>query len=218
MKWQLVIFDFDGTLGDTFPWFTRVLNQVADKYRFRRVTAEEVDTIRGYEGRRILKHLGVPVWKAPLIANHLRMLMTRDIREVELFDGVKDMLRRLADKGIALAVVSSNAPENIGYVLGQELATLFSHYECGVSMFGKERKLRSILKKSGYSAADAIYIGDEIRDLQSARKIGLDFGAVSWGYNRIDAIKTYQPDYIFKDVADIALTLLNDNWECNKAR
>ncbi|MFC1760829.1 HAD hydrolase-like protein [Planctomycetota bacterium] len=211
MEYRLIIFDFDGTLGDTFPWFTRVLNQVADKYRFKHVTAAEVDTIRGYEGRQILKHLGVPVWKAPLIANYLRTLMTRDIREVTLFDGIKEMLHSLLNSGIELAVVSSNAAENIGYVLGQELATLFTHYECGVSMFGKERKLRSILKKSSHSATDAIYIGDEIRDLHSARKIGLAFGAVSWGYNKIEAIKIHHPDYIFETVTDITTTLIADH-------
>ena len=35
--YRLVIFDLDGTLADLFPWFSRVLNDVADRYRFKRV-------------------------------------------------------------------------------------------------------------------------------------------------------------------------------------
>lgn len=207
MEYQLVIFDFDGTLADTFPWFTRVLNQVADKYGFKRIAAEEVDTIRGYDGRRILKHLGVPLWKTPKIAGHLRALMTEDIHEMSLFSGMKAVLQTLADSGYRLALVSSNALENINYVLGQDISSLFAHYECGVSMFGKKSKLRGIIKKSGLSADRVIYIGDEIRDLQGARQVGIAFGAVAWGYNKIEAIKAQGPDLVFDTVQEITVKL-----------
>ena len=207
MNYRLAIFDFDGTLADTFPWFSGVINQVADKYGFRRIEETEVDTIRGLEGRQILRHLGVPLWKAPMIANHLRSRMSEDIKEVSLFPGTQELLRSLADRSLELAVVSSNLAENIGYVLGQDIATLFDFYACGVSMFGKEKKLRDILKKSRVSPEHVIYIGDEIRDLQAARKVGLAFGAVSWGYNRIDAIKAHGPDHVFETIADMATVL-----------
>ena len=39
VRYKLVIFDFDGTLADSFPWFAGVLNGVADRYGFRRVAA-----------------------------------------------------------------------------------------------------------------------------------------------------------------------------------
>lgn len=207
MKYQLIIFDFDGTLADTFPWFAGVMNQIADKHKFKRIHPSEVDTVRGYEGRQILKHLGVPFWRMPMIANDLRSRMTQDIQEVSLFPGIKDFLQTLVDRGNELAVVSSNLAENIGYVLGQDVATLFSHYACGVSMFGKERKLRSIVKRSGLSRDTVIYVGDEIRDLHSARKVGIAFGAVSWGYNHIEAIEAHGPDLVFDSVEDMACKL-----------
>jgi len=207
MPYRLIIFDFDGTLADTFPWFAGVINQVADQYKFKRIGPDEVETIRGYEGRQILKHLGVPFWKAPLIANDLRRRMTQDIKDVSLFPGIQEFLQSLVDQGIDLAVVSSNLAENIGYVLGQDIATLFSDYACGVSMFGKERKLRSIVKKSGLAQEAVIYVGDEIRDLHSARKVGIAFGAVSWGYNRIEAIQAQGPDLVFDSVEDMACKL-----------
>lgn len=210
MDYQLIIFDFDGTLADTFPWFAGVMNQIADKYKFKRIRASEVETVRGYEGRQILKHLGVPFWRIPMIANDLRTRMTQDIKDVSLFPGIKDFLESLVGGGTELAVVSSNLAENIGYVLGQDVATLFSHYACGVSMFGKERKLRSIVKKSGLPREAVIYVGDEIRDLHSARKVGIAFGAVSWGYNRIEAIQSHGPDLVFDTVQDMAAQLGRD--------
>ena len=170
MKYKLVIFDFDGTLADTFPWFADIINKVAEKYHFKKITPDEHETIRGFDARGVLKYLGVPLWKMPLIANYIRMLMTHDIQRIALFQGIENVLRRLADLGATLAVVSSNSYENIQHVLGAELATLIAYYECGVSMFGKEAKLRKILKRSGFSPDEAIYIGDEIRDNEAAKK------------------------------------------------
>jgi len=34
MPYKLAIFDFDGTLSDSFAWFLSVINSVADKHKF----------------------------------------------------------------------------------------------------------------------------------------------------------------------------------------
>ena len=44
MKYKLAIFDFDGTLADSFPWFLGIINDVADKYRFRQIEDYEVES------------------------------------------------------------------------------------------------------------------------------------------------------------------------------
>ena len=46
MPHRLVIFDLDGTLVDSFPWFLRNLNGVADKFGFHRVTDDDVGMLR----------------------------------------------------------------------------------------------------------------------------------------------------------------------------
>ena len=46
MPYALVIFDLDGTLADSFPWFTTVMNAVARKYGFREVGEDEVEALR----------------------------------------------------------------------------------------------------------------------------------------------------------------------------
>lgn len=63
MTYRLAIFDMDGTLADSFPWFARNLNAVADKFRFRRIAPDEVETLRQLDARRILERLEVPGWK-----------------------------------------------------------------------------------------------------------------------------------------------------------
>jgi phosphoglycolate phosphatase len=206
-KYTLVIFDFDGTLADTFPWFTNVINKVAEKYHFKKIEPGEHETIREFDARGVLKYLGVPLWKMPLIASYMRTLMTHDIQKIALFQGIEGLLRRLASVGVTLAVVSSNSYENIRHVLGAEMAALIAHYECGVSMFGKEAKLRKILKRSGVSPGEAIYIGDEIRDSEAARKLGMAFGGASWGYTTAESLRAHSPDDVFASIDDIMTRL-----------
>lgn len=206
-RYRLVIFDFDGTLADTFPWFANAINRVAEKYHFKKIEPGEHETIRGFDAGGVLKYLGVPLWKMPLIANYMRTLMTHDIQKIALFQGIEGLLRRLSSVGLTLAVVSSNSYENIRHVLGTEMAALFAHYECGVSIFGKEAKLRKILKRSGVSPTEAIYIGDEIRDSEAARKVGIAFGGASWGYTKAESLRAHAPDDVFASIDDIVTRL-----------
>ena len=45
-SFDLAIFDFDGTLGDSVGWFAEIVNQVAREFRFREVDAEEAERLR----------------------------------------------------------------------------------------------------------------------------------------------------------------------------
>lgn len=203
VTYKLAIFDFDGTLADTFPWFSYVLNGVANTFRFKTVNPEETD-LRGKSAREILQCLRIPAWKVPFIARHMRSLMAKDIEMVHLFFGAEQMLQKLSDSGIILAVVSSNSEHNVRSVLGADTSALVRYYACGASMFGKSAKFRSILRKSGLRPSDAIYIGDEIRDFESATQVGLSFGAVAWGYTRAETLAALSPNFMFTNVDEIA--------------
>lgn len=202
--YQLAIFDFDGTLADSFPWFIGVLNGVADRYGFNRVRPDEVEQLRGYDARQIMRHLRVPSWKLPFIANHMRRLMARDIHGIRLFDGVPDMLRALDGRGVTVAIVSSNSAANIGAILGPDAAGQVAHYGCGASLFGKAAKFRRMLQVTGVPADRAIAIGDEVRDIDAARKAGIGCAAVTWGYARGDALAARRPDRLLSRVEEIA--------------
>jgi phosphoglycolate phosphatase len=208
LKYKLVIFDMDGTLADSFPWFVKVMNAVADKYRFRRVAPEDVETLRGYDSRQILDWLQVPRWKLPLIARHVRALKAQQLHEIGLFPGVDRLLRALAQKGVTLAVASSDAEDNVRRTLGADNARLIRHYACGAALFGKPAKFKTILRRSGLPAAQAIAIGDETRDAEAARQAGIAFGAVTWGYANIESLRAQKPDEVFASLEEIAARLM----------
>jgi phosphoglycolate phosphatase len=208
MRYRLAIFDFDGTLADSFPWFLGVVNDVADEFGFRQVPDEDIDLLRRYDARQIMAHLGLPMWKVPLVARALRARMAAEIDRIPLFPGVEELLATLAAGGIELALVTSNSQPNAMRVLGARNAQLFRHFECGASIFGKRSKLRKVLRGSGVAAAQAIAIGDELRDLDAAEAERIPFGGVSWGYARPEALRARQPAELFDSVTDIIARLL----------
>ncbi|MBC8028972.1 MAG: HAD hydrolase-like protein [Pyrinomonadaceae bacterium] len=203
MGYKLVIFDFDGTLADSISWFLRVINEVADTYRFRRIGEQELSKLRSYDARRMLEHFGIPKWKLPLVQRHVRTRMTCDIGTIALFPGIGELLQRLRAQDVVLAIVTSNSFINVREVLGRQNASLIQHYACDAPILGKRVKLRRVLHKSGILPSEAIFIGDEIRDLHAARAEEIAFGAVSWGVNSPESLSRHSPEETFSTIDKI---------------
>lgn len=207
MKYDIAAFDFDGTLADTMPWFNAILNAAADKYGFRKIDAAERDQLRHRDASEVLKFLDIPLWKLPAIMTHVRALMQEIDPSVPVFDGVPDALVRLKAGGMRLAVVSSNSLENVRCVLGPATAALFDDYECGAGLFGKAAKIGRLLERHDTAPERFLLVGDEMRDIDAARKAGVRVGVVAWGYNHVDALRERGPDELFMRAADLSVVL-----------
>lgn len=202
MPYSLAIFDLDGTLADSFPWFLRTINDVADRFGFRRVADEDIEGLRHASSREILSRLEVPLWKLPAIARHARRLKAEAASEIPLFAGVEAMLRTLAESGVQLALVTSDSEANAREKLGSA-AALFSHFDCAASLFGKAAKFRRVIRRAGVDSAQVIAIGDEVRDIEAARAVGIACGAVCWGYAAPAALRAHGPDHVFERMDEI---------------
>lgn len=203
MTYRLAIFDLDGTLADSLPWFLRVMNSVADRHGFRRVREDEIEALRGKGAREIIRHLRVPMWRVPLIAADMRRRKAQDLAAIPLFPGVDIMLAGLAASGVVCAMVSSDGEDNVRHALGANARSI-AHFACGASLFGKAKKFRQVLRRSGIPAHEAIAIGDEVRDAEAAAKAGIAFGAVTWGFATADALRQTGPALVFGRMGEIA--------------
>ncbi|MGD9921842.1 MAG: HAD hydrolase-like protein [Pseudorhodoplanes sp.] len=200
--YRLAIFDLDGTLVDSFPWFLQVVNDVAREFGFRTVAPDDVAGLRRAGAREILKHLGVPLWKVPHIATRMRAMKREHLRDIPLFPGVPEMLRALRDGGIEIALVSSDSEANARAQLGDSTGC-FSDFACGASLFGKAAKFKRTVRRAGIRTSDVIAIGDEMRDFDAAAAARLAFGGVAWGYADPDTLRARHPQAWFESVADI---------------
>ena len=207
LKYHLAIFDSDGTLADTLPWMRSIFNDLADTHGFRRVEPHEQDRFRDLHGIALLRELRLPPWKLPRVVSDMRRRMTEHAGRLSLFPGVSEMLHQLSAAGIQLAIVSSNSRENVERVLQADNARLISWYGCGVSILGKASRLPQALRQCSVSPAQAIYIGDEVRDAEAAAKTGIAFGAVTWGHHPAELLRAQNPTHVFTGVEEIASKL-----------
>ena len=203
MTYDLIIFDLDGTLADSFPFFVSVHNQLADRHGFRRIQPAEIGPLRTLGAREVMRHVGLPRWKLPLVARSFVQLMRE--ADVRLFDGVGDALESLHRRGAALALVTSNASDNCRRILGDAHWRRLAHAECGASIFGKRRRIARVLGKTGIPPGRAIYVGDQITDAEAARAAGVAFGAVAWGYGTAQPLQRLRPDHLFHHVDELAM-------------
>jgi len=203
MTYRLAMFDFDGTLADSFPFFLSVFNTVADRHAFRRIDVARAGELRHLGVRQMMDHVGLPAWKLPLASKTFMAMMQDSAHEIPLFDGIADALRQLHGCGVQLAVVSSNSEHNVRAVLGPELTALVARFDCGMSVFGKASRIRAVLKACGAAPAEALYIGDQATDAEAARKAGVAFGAVHWGYATIEALRAQACATEFVTPADL---------------
>ncbi|MEO8161040.1 MAG: HAD hydrolase-like protein [Arenimonas sp.] len=202
MRYELAIFDLDGTLADSFPFFMRVHNELARKHGFSQVAPDQIEAMRALPTRQIMVRSGLRSWRLPLVARDFARRM-RAADEVRLFEGVPEALRGLSASALPLALVTSNSRENVDRLLDVELSRLFGHFECGASLFGKRGRLKRAMRALRVAPARSIYVGDTSADGDAARAAGADFGAVEWGYGTSASLAACRPSLQFATVKDL---------------
>lgn len=201
-RYRLVIFDFDGTLADSLPWFRASFQETITRFGLTPTTPDELESMRGLSARQIMARLGVSMWQLPAIASDMRKRKLAAASEISLFDGIPAMLSDLQRLGIKAAIVSSDSEASIRQVLGPATA-LIAGFDCGAAMFGKHWKFRRVARRLGIKPAETICIGDEIRDIEAARAAGMDSGAVTWGYALPSALQAAGPTHLFNSIEEM---------------
>lgn len=202
---DLVIFDLDGTLVNSFDLFISIYGSLARRYRLTSLTLEDVGRLRHLSPREIMACVGMPYWRLPWVTREFVRLMGMRRGESGLFDGIGRILHELHDRGLRLAVVSSNSRKNCWRMLGSDIGSLMECIEGGAHLFGKHHRIRRVLNILGVQPSRAIYVGDQLSDADAARAAGVRFGAVSWGYGAPEALARKRPDIVFNHVEDMGL-------------
>jgi len=190
-----------------------IADDLAERFRFRRVEPAEIEALRGRTSREVIRHVGIPRWKLPAIARHIHKRLAAETDKIVLFDGVEAMIAQLVASGVRIAVVTSNAEGNVRAILGPDIVAQIDMFECGASLFGKARRFRRVLRKLDVAKADVIAIGDETRDIVAANKVGIDKAAVLWGYANRAILTALKPEVMFDSPAEVLDYLLGQSRE-----
>lgn len=206
--YRLAIFDFDGTLADSADWVFGIMNDVARRYGFREIGEEERETLRGRPNREVIRALGVPAWKLPLIATHMRDLVRQHADRIPLFPWAPPLLAELSAAGVTLVIASSNDRDSILRILGPETAAHVAAVDGGASLFGKAAKFRRLMREFGAAPSETVAIGDEQRDVEAAAQAGIASIAVTWGFATLPALTAAQPTALAADADELLRLLL----------
>jgi len=204
--YRLIIFDFDGTLADSLPWFRASFQDMIARFDLAPVRDDEVEGLRGLSAREIMARLNVSMWQLPAIVSDMRKRKLAAAGEISLFKGIPAMLTDLQRQGIKTAIVSSDSEASVRQVLGPD-ASLINRFDCGAATFGKHWKFRRVARKLGAKPSETICIGDEIRDIEAAKAVGMDSGAVAWGYALPGALQAAGPTHLFNSIEEMMLRL-----------
>lgn len=192
MKYRTILFDFDGTLADSAGLALDIMNSLAPEFGFAPVTSDEIPRLQKMSARELLvQRAHIPLWNIPKIwrlERRVREEFGKRAQEIRSFKGVPEMMAGLFAAGYEMGIVTSNAHETVVGLLEQTgIQVHFIH--AGSAFFGKARAIRGALREYGIDPRHTVYIGDELRDVEACKKVGIDMIAVGWGLNAPETLK-----------------------------
>src|SRR4051794_14501567 len=119
MKLSTLIFDFDGTIADSFDTTWRIANELAPEFGYRAAREDELELLRNSGYREIAARLGVAWYKVPAIAARIRKELSRSMSDMGTFDDVPQVLSELRARGTKLGILTSNDRGNVERFLAE---------------------------------------------------------------------------------------------------
>jgi len=190
-RYELVIFDLDGTLADTSIGI----------YNCHRYTAVQMGMsepsdaqLKGVIGGPLLetykKRFNFNEQQArTAVEIYRRRYSEQGIYEAKIYEGIPELLEMLKDKGVKLAVATLKKEEFAKIILNDlRIANYFDLIRGvdGADSLSKEDLIRSCIENIDIAASKSVLIGDSMYDAIGAQSCGIDFIGVTYGFGLHD--------------------------------
>jgi phosphoglycolate phosphatase len=196
-----IIFDFDGTIADSFDF---VLDYLTDEAKLPSLVGNDRQDFRHLSMIAMARELGHSRFRLPGLFFRGRRVMAGVIDEVEPFADVSDTIRKLHAEGHELFIVSSNSlPSVRAFLHRHELHEYFLEIYGGIGLFGKAPALKRLLREQNLQLDDSMYIGDEVRDVEAAQSINMRVIAVLWGFAKPADLRHHKPTAVAETPSDL---------------
>lgn len=209
-KYKAIIFDFDGTLANTYNGIFSSYKYAAKQLGLIEPTPELVDRAIGSSPVDVFQaKFGLDKNKSIEATKIYRdRYSKKGILEVELYDGILDLVTFLKSNNYYTGIATLKLEEfAIKMIESLEVNHLFDDVR-GADNKDKLSKaliLTKVLEILDIKPSDAVLIGDSLYDANGAKEIGVDFIAVTYGFGfkTIEDAKTYNPVFIAENPKDI---------------
>jgi phosphoglycolate phosphatase len=191
-----VIFDFDGTIADSFLFVVDSVNHWATWYGYPPIREDELNRLRHYSMHNLVANrLGISWYQRPLFHYLIKRTLLNYAATAKPCHGIAHEISALKNAGYKLAIVSSNSRRFISSFFKKHDLPIFDTIK-EASVFGKHRAIKKCLRHNGINPEFAIYVGDEARDIEAAKKVPLAMIAVSWGGSSASLLLRHMPTAI----------------------
>ena len=176
------LFDLDGTLWDSWPWYATIFQSAAG------ISPQTVAAaLRGGQFVVALSRT------YGISRSRLIQLSRIAVPQLNLYPGVVETLNRLADRGVPMGVVT-NLPAWLAepWLEAKSLDQLLSVQEYAAAKPRPAALIRARERIRRRFASEVYYVGDSDADAEAARCAGMPFICAAYGYGRIaqDGITT----------------------------
>ena len=206
-----LIFDFDGTIADTFEQTTAISNLLSSEFNFKKVEPHEILELKHKTSVELIEHLNIPVLKIPYIVARAKSELNKAIHLIEPIEGLKETLQELKSLGYQLGILTSNSLKNVQAFLQANAIDFFDFVQSSSRIWRKNISLNKMINTHGLDPERVLYVGDETRDIDAARSSGVRVIAVTWGYNSSKILKAYQPDFLIHSPQELT-SLCRQDW------
>lgn len=208
-SYQLLVFDWDGTLIDSTAKIAACLRDAATEAGAVVHIEDQYRYVIGLGLREAFLHLypaASEVVIQKMMGNYRRHYLYENKIQVDLFQGVEGMLQTLIERGHQLAIATGKNREGLDRVMREMgLGHYFRVTRCASETASKpdSRMLHEILRESRMAANSALMIGDTTFDLEMAQRAGMRSVAVRSGAHSAGQLQSWSPLTILDDITHL---------------
>lgn len=202
-----VLFDFDGTIGDSLPLTVKVLEEVIEARNGGMQINTDIDFWRTHSFEEIILDSNIDDDVFPEIFDEMRKQLRGRFKQVLAFKGIKSVLKQLINNGYEVAIMSSNTKANILTFLERHEWDFIPEVISGIGLTGKDVALQEYMKSKRIGKSQLVYIGDEERDIRACRRADVPIIAVEWGYDDETVLNKENPEHLIYVPEEIISTI-----------
>ena len=208
-RFDLIIFDWDGTLIDSIDWIARCLQNASNETRHAMPDYQAAKDVIGLSIERAIEAL-FPAANADevldLVNRYETAYFSKKISRDDLFSGIYEMLETLNQAGFKLAVATGKTREGLDEALdATNTRDLFCLTRCADETKSKPHPLmlEEIMAHAEISPERTLMVGDSTHDLQMALNAGIASIGVASGAHDLTELQNCQPLHCFLQTTEL---------------
>ena len=144
---KVIVFDFDGTIADTYQAIVDITNNLSSEFGYQPIDEEELLLLKNLSSKEIVRRTEISLFKIPFLVKRVQKELGHQIAELSPIKGMESVLLELKQRNYILGIVTSNVKENVVIFLQKNnLEYMFDFIYSGTNIFGKHRIINELVR------------------------------------------------------------------------